>query len=120
MIHLHITAWVLALILFFVSLSLQKKGNEKGAKIVKMIIRVLYLVIIGTGIMLFPHRYSYLTKWYVLKVIGGLWIIATIEMILSRTSHNRRTSVFWIQFIIAFALVLYLGFAVLPLSFLHP
>ncbi|MDR7002974.1 YisL family protein [Neobacillus niacini] len=120
MIHAHITAWIVALILFFVALSLNKSGKIKGAKIVQMILRVFYLVIIGTGIMLFPHYYSDLTKWYILKVIGGLWVIGTFDMILSRVARNRRTSAFWIQFIVAFALVLYLGFAVLPQSFLTP
>ncbi|WP_040204495.1 YisL family protein [Neobacillus jeddahensis] len=119
MIHGHITAWILALILFFVALSLYKSGKAKGAKIVHMIIRVLYLLIIATGIGLL-FKLSNIDVWYILKSIVGLWVIGTLEMILSRVANNRRTSVFWIQFVVAFLLVLYLGFVKLPMSFLHP
>lgn len=46
MIHTHITGWVLALILFFVIRVMQKKG--KNTKILHMILRVIYIVILGT------------------------------------------------------------------------
>ncbi|MCM3114327.1 YisL family protein [Neobacillus sp. MER 74] len=118
MIHGHITAWLLALILFVVALFLHKGGKEKGAKIVKMILRVLYLLIIATGAGLLFSVYK-IDVWYVLKAVVGLWIIGLFEMILSRVANNRRTSVFWIQFVVAWVLVLYLG-GRLPMSFLNP
>lgn len=119
MIHAHITAWVLALILFFVALSLIKSGKVKGAKVVQMILRVLYLLIIGTGLGLLFSVYK-IDVWYILKTVVGLWVIALFEMILGRVANNRNTSVFWIQFVVALLLVLYLGFIKLPMSFLHP
>lgn len=119
MIHAHVTAWVLALILFLVALSLHKSGKAKGFKIVQMILRVLYLIIIGTGVGLLFSVYR-IDIWYILKTVCGLWVIGLFEMILSRTADNRRTSTFWIQFVIAFVLVLYLGFVKLPLSIFHP
>jgi hypothetical protein len=118
LIHGHITAWLLALILFVVALFLHKGGKEKGAKIVKMILRVLYLIIIATGVGLLFSVYK-IDVWYILKAVVGLWVIGLFEMILSRVANNRRTSVFWIQFVIAWLLVLYLG-GRLPMSFLHP
>ncbi|MGG3471119.1 YisL family protein [Neobacillus pocheonensis] len=119
MIHGHITAWVLALILFFVALSLHKSGKAKGVKILQMILRVLYLLIIASGVGLLFMVYR-IDVWYILKAIVGLWIIGLFEMILSRVVNNRNTSVFWIQFVVAWLLVLYLGFVRLPMSFLHP
>ncbi|MFL6518444.1 MAG: YisL family protein [Bacillus sp. (in: firmicutes)] len=118
MIHGHITAWLLALILFVVALFLHKGGKEKGARIVQMILRVLYLLIIGTGVGLLFSVYK-IDVWYVLKAVVGLWVIGLFEMILSRVANDRRTSVFWIQFVVAWVLVLYLG-GRLPMSFLHP
>jgi hypothetical protein len=118
LIHGHITAWLLALILFVVAIFLHKSGKEKGAKIVQMILRVLYLAIIATGVGLLFMVYK-IDVWYILKAAVGLWIIGLFEMILSRVANNRRTSVFWIQFVIAWLLVLYLG-GRLPMSFLHP
>ena len=119
MIHAHITAWLLALILFVVAIFLLKGGKEKGAKIVQMILRVLYIAIFATGIGLLFSVYR-IDVWYILKAVVGLWVIGLFEMILSRVANNRRTSVFWIQFIIAWVLVLYLGFEKLPMSFLNP
>ncbi|MEH7416417.1 DUF1516 family protein [Neobacillus drentensis] len=119
MIHAHITAWFLALILFFVALSLTKKGKAKGAKIIQMILRVLYLLIIATGVGLLFSVYK-IDVWYILKAVVGLWIIGLFEMILSRVINKRNVSTFWIQFVVAWLLVLYLGFVKLPMSFLHP
>ncbi|GHH98517.1 YisL family protein [Neobacillus kokaensis] len=118
MIHGHVTAWALALILFIVALLLQSGGKAKGAKIVQMILRVLYLLIIATGVGLL-FMVSNISVMYILKAVVGLWIIGLFEMILSRAANKRRTSVFWIQFIIAWALVLYLGFVELPMSILY-
>lgn len=119
MIHSHVTAWVIALILFLVALSLHKNGKAKGFKIVQMVLRVFYLIIIGTGVGLLS-MVQHIDVWYILKAVVGLWIIGLFEMILSRTAKDRRTSVFWIQFVIAFLLVLYLGFVKLPMSIFHP
>lgn len=118
MIHGHITGWVLALILFVVAIVLLKGGKAKGAKIVQMILRVLYLVIIATGVLMLTQVHN-ITFMYILKAVVGLWVIGLFEMILSRAVSNRNTKVFWIQFVIAFALVLYLGFS-LPMSFMTP
>ncbi|MEH7108236.1 YisL family protein [Bacillus sp. JJ1764] len=119
MIHGHVTAWALALILFFVALSLHKSGKTKGFKVIQMILRVLYLLIIASGVGLLFMVYK-IDIWYILKAVAGLWIIGLFEMILSRIANNRRTSIFWIQFIVAWLLVLYLGFDKLPMSILNP
>ncbi|WP_042455212.1 YisL family protein [Neobacillus dielmonensis] len=119
MIHAHITAWFLALILFFVAISLHKSGKVKAFKIVQMILRVLYLLIIATGAGLLFTVYK-IDVWYILKAVVGLWVIGIFEMLLGRIANNRKTSVFWIQFVVAWLLVLYLGFVKLPMSFLNP
>jgi hypothetical protein len=113
MIHAHMTAWFLALILFFVSLSLHKSGKEKGSKIVHMILRVVYLLILLTGFMLLSS--INISIMYVLKAAVGLWVISMLEMILIRTKKNEKASILWIQFVVALLLVLYLGFS-LPLG----
>ncbi|WP_066068461.1 YisL family protein [Neobacillus soli] len=115
MIHGHVTAWALALILFIVALFLHKSGKAKGFKIVQMILRVLYLVIIATGVGLL-FSVDRIDVWYILKAVAGLWVIGLFEMILTRVTDKRRTSTFWIQFVVAWLLVLYLGFEKLPMS----
>jgi hypothetical protein len=118
MIHGHVTAWVLALILFIVAIFLLKGGKEKGAKIVRMILRVLYLLIIATGVGLI-FMLSNIDMLYILKAVVGIWVIGLFEVILSKVAQNRTTKVLWIQFVIAFLLVLYLGFDKLPMSIFY-
>lgn len=110
----HITTWFLTLVLFLIALNLNKSGKEKGFKILHMIIRIFYLLIILTGGMLLFSIYQ-ISFLYILKVIVGLWIISLFEMILIKTGKKKKTNGMWIQFIIAFLLVLYLGFK-LPLG----
>ena len=113
MIHAHMTAWFLALVLFFVALGLHKSGKEKGAKIVQMVLRLFYVLILLTGFgLLFSININLM---YVLKAAVGLWVIAMLEMILIRTKKNEKASILWVQFIVAVLLVLYLGFS-LPLG----
>ncbi|MBT2756441.1 YisL family protein [Mesobacillus foraminis] len=114
MVHAHMTAWFLALVLFFVALGLHKSGKEKGFKVLKMILRVLYILIIATGVGLLLSL-SNISMMYILKAAVGVWVIAMLEMILGRTAKRESTKVLWIQFIIAILLVLYLGFS-LPLG----
>jgi hypothetical protein len=114
MVHAHMTTWFLAIILFFVALGLHKSGKEKGFKVLKMILRVLYILILGTGLGLI-FSLANISFLYIVKVAVGLWVIAMIEIILGRTAKGAPTKVLWIQFIVALLLVLYLGFS-LPLG----
>ena len=114
MVHAHVTAWFLALILFFVSLGLHKSGKEKGSKIVQMVLRLFYVLILITGIVLL-FSIDTIGIMYVLKAAVGLWVISMLEMILIRTKKNEKASILWIQFVVALLLVLYLGFS-LPLG----
>lgn len=115
MTHAHITTWVVAIVLFFVVLSLQKSGKAKGAKIVHMVLRLFYLLIILTGVLML-FSISSIDMMYVLKSLVGIWVIAMLEMILVRTKKEKKTTVLWAQFVVALILVLYLGFS-LPLGF---
>lgn len=110
----HITAWLLTLILFFIALYLNKNGKTKAFKIIHMIIRVFYLLILATGgklLTLAPH----INALYIIKVAVGLWIIALFEIILINSAKKTVVSAFWVQFVVAFLLVLYLGLK-LPLG----
>lgn len=116
MAHLHITGWVLAIILLFVVSSLYKKNNG-GGKVPHMILRLSYLIILISGIVLF---FQYETKPGLLfvKIIAGLWVIVSMEMITVRTNKQKPTSAWWIQFVIVAAIAIYLGFGKLPLGVL--
>lgn len=114
MTHAHISSWVIALVLFLVIVVLQKQG--KNIRILKMVLRLFDLFIIITGLIMI-FSIGDITSLYILKLIVGIWIIGLFEIIVSRNAKHRPTKLFWIQFIIAFLLVLYLGFS-LPLGFM--
>lgn len=115
MTHAHLTAWVFALVLFFIALGLHKSGKQKGAKIVQMILRVLYLLILLTGVMLL-FSMTNISGLHILKTAIGLWVIAAFEMVLIKTARQEKATGSWAQLLIAFVLALYLGFS-LPLGF---
>lgn len=113
--HAHITTWVIALILFVIAIVLLKGGNQKGAKIVQMILRVFYILILITGIGLYMNHGAYDHMQYGLKTLGGIVIIAMMEMVLVRTKKEKPTGIHWAIFIIAFLVTFYLG-AKLPVG----
>ncbi|MGM9924003.1 MAG: YisL family protein [Bacillus sp. (in: firmicutes)] len=107
MTHMHITTWVAALILFFVAISLYKKGNQKGFKTTHMILRVVYLLIIATGgLMLIGIN---ITGEYIGKVILGIIVIGLLEMVLVKMGKGKSVTGLSIALAIALILVITLG-----------
>ncbi|MED1202485.1 YisL family protein [Heyndrickxia acidicola] len=114
----HITTWVITLILFIVALFLHNSKNEKGFKIVHMVIRLFYILIIITGGLLFFNNQSLNPALYGVKMLVGLLVIAVMEMLLIRLKKGKGTGLFWVLFIILLLAVFYLGLR-LPLGW-HP
>ncbi|MDX8045763.1 YisL family protein [Gracilibacillus sp. S3-1-1] len=120
--HLHITAWVIGVILLLVSYAMYKSGNKAG-KILHMILRLDYLLIIITGVLLFTHYFSVYTGSagilgeVIVKMVAGLWMIGAMEMLLTKTSKAKPATGAWIQIVIAFVIVLVLGLGRLPIGF---
>ncbi|PFA66444.1 hypothetical protein CN378_14215 [Bacillus sp. AFS015802] len=113
--HAHITTWVVAIILFFVAFGLHSAGKKKGMKIVHMILRLFYLLIILTGALLFWKHQGINPALYGIKGLVGIWVIGMFEMILVRTNKGKSTNVLWILMVVSLLLVLYLGLR-LPLG----
>jgi hypothetical protein len=107
--HAHITAWVIGLILFVVALFLYQSGKQKGFKIAQMSLRLFYLLIIATGVMLFVRHSSFDPALYGIKFLAGIIVIAMMEMILIRTSKGKATGILWIIFIVSFVGTFLLG-----------
>ncbi|HLQ72600.1 MAG TPA: YisL family protein [Bacillota bacterium] len=112
--HLHITSWVLAFILLIVVTLLHKQGKAKAAKIVQMILRLDYLLILYSGGSLLSIYFGGdLVALALVKTIAGIWVIASMEMVSIRTGKGRPAQGAWIQFFIALIVTLVLGFGVL-------
>lgn len=111
MTHAHLTAIVLTIILFLVVLSLQKKG--KNIRVLQIVLRVMYLLIIVTGGMMLFSIYK-MTFLYVLKAVMGLVMIGLFEMILASNGKGNNKPVFWILFVVVLGILIYLG-GILPM-----
>lgn len=107
--HAHVGFWTLALILFVISLFL--KGT--GQKVLHMIIRLLYVLIVITGLYLVIHLYAVHGFLLIIKMIGGLGVISMMEMILVRRQKEKSTRVFWVLLIVFLVWVFYMGYGVL-------
>ncbi|MFC3040647.1 YisL family protein [Virgibacillus xinjiangensis] len=120
MIHTHITSWVLLIILLVAAVALYKGGNGKAGKIVHMILRLDYLLVLFTGIMLLWNYLSNpsmpILAEAITKGLAGLWVIAAAEMIMGKTKKEKPARGPWIQLVIAILLALILGFGRLPLG----
>ncbi|ASN06547.1 YisL family protein [Virgibacillus necropolis] len=117
--HLHVTAWALAFILFIVVVVLNKSGKAKGAKIVHMILRLDYLLLLYSGGTLLAHYFggSPMMGEAIFKGLAGIWAIFAMEMIAVKMTRHEATKSFWIQLVIAVLLTLILGFGRLPGGF---
>ncbi|VEI04950.1 YisL family protein [Kurthia zopfii] len=107
--HLHITTWVVAIILFLVAAGMSK--TSKGRKITHMILRLFYILIIVSGGALFITAMDYgQGMMYGFKLLAGLGVVAFMEMTLVRGAKGKSTGAMWIGFIVCLLIVLGLGF----------
>ncbi|ALC80686.1 MULTISPECIES: YisL family protein [Bacillus] len=106
--HLHITTWVIGLIFVFVTYAMYSSGSKSGAKIVHMILRLIYLLIIATGADLL-FRLQLWNGEYISKAILGIISIGFMEMLLIRRKKQKSTTGMWIAFIIAIVVTIALG-----------
>lgn len=111
MIHTHVTTWVVAILLFFISFLMQTQGKEKAQKITHMILRLFYLLIIGSGGYL-VYLYQFMGVVLVKSVIGIIVIMA-MELVLVRKKKGKSIKASFTLFGLAFILVLYYGYFVI-------
>ena len=107
--HLHITTWVIGLILFFAAVMMT--NGSKGQKITQMVLRVFYIFILLTGIALFMDGMDFdMGMLYGFKLLGGVIIIGMMEMILARMKKQKPSTMFWILLFVFLFITMFLGF----------
>lgn len=109
--HLHITTWAVGLILFFIALAI------KNPKVVQMILRVDYLLIIATGVALFIKGMDFNEGMlYGFKFLAGLLVIGMMEMTLVKKGKGKPYTTFLVLVFVFFFIAAFLGFK-LPMGF---
>lgn len=107
--HLHITTWVLAIALFFIAYLMP--ATAKNTKIVHMILRVDYILIILTGLALFIEGMDFgMGMLYGLKFLAGILVIGMMEMALVKKKKGQPTTLFVVLLLVFIFVALFLGF----------
>ncbi|WP_147803531.1 DUF1516 family protein [Alkalicoccus halolimnae] len=111
--HSHSLFWLLGVILFVLIAVFYRQGKAKPAKIMHMILRLFYILLLVTGIGMVIMNFYWATA---VKGLLAFWLIYTMELIATRSGKGTLTGStkksFWIQFVIALVLVLVFGFGV--------
>ncbi len=111
--HLHITTWVVAVILFLVAAFMQR--DSKGRKILHMVLRLFYILIIITGLTLFIEWSSSDPMVYGIKFLLGIVTIGMMEMVLVRSKKQKPVTMFWALFALFLFATMFVGF-MLPIG----
>lgn len=105
--HLHITAWAVGIILFFVAYF--SKPDAKGRKVTHMILRLFYIFIIVSGLLLFVNYHGINDMMYGIKLVLGVVTIGLMEMALVKSQKGKNGKGFMIGFIVVFIITFLVG-----------
>lgn len=105
--HLHITTWVIMLVLFFLAATgvVKSKGVHHA-------LRLFYVLAIASGVALYEPSIGD----YHVKATFGLLTIAMMEMVLVKKSKGKPNTIFWVLFAIFLFVTMFYGFK-LPMGF---
>ncbi|WP_203339300.1 YisL family protein [Planococcus beijingensis] len=106
--HLHITTWVIAIVLFLIAAFMQR--DSKGRKILHMVLRLFYILIIITGLTLFIEWSSSDPMVYGIKFLLGILTIGMMEMVLVRSKKQKPVTMFWALFALFLFATMFVGF----------
>ena len=106
--HLHITTWVIAVVLFLIAAFMQR--DSKGRKILHMVLRLFYILIIITGLTLFIEWSSSDPMLYGIKFLLGILTIGMMEMVLVRSKKQKPVTMFWALFAVFLFATMFIGF----------
>lgn len=104
---IHASVWLLLVISFFITYFITKR------KVPHIVLRVLYVVMLGTGISMlsligFPPT-------YVVKALLAFALVGVMETMIARKKKGKDTRSIWIVLIIVLVLILLMGFNVITL-----
>lgn len=108
---MHTGSWAFLVILFLVSFFLYKANKNKAGKIVQMILRLFYLIMLVSGVgVLMGYGYPLI---YIIKGILAILTIGFMEMALGKAKRNDKTVVPLTLAVIIVVIVILMGFGVI-------
>ncbi|MFC6332974.1 YisL family protein [Paenibacillus septentrionalis] len=104
--HTHASSWIILVILFVLSYFLHKN------KVLPMILRLFYLIMIGTGAYMLFGIGGYEGAYH-LKMLLAILLIGVMEMILGRRKRGKNVLPLWIALVILLVVVVLIGYGVI-------
>ncbi|GAA4708426.1 DUF1516 family protein [Brevibacillus fulvus] len=112
LLHAHVGAWEAAFVLYIIAYILVRLRQNRIAKILHMILRLLFVIIVVSGLwMLFAYMAGEVR--YYIKGILGLVTIGLIEMTMGRATKGKANLSFFILSLVLFVLVILIGYQVI-------
>jgi hypothetical protein len=84
--------------------------DSKGRKILHMVLRLFYILIIITGLTLFIEWSSSDPMVYGIKFLLGILTIGMMEMVLVRSKKQKPVTMFWALFALFLFATMFVGF----------
>ncbi|MBO8163451.1 MAG: YisL family protein [Brevibacillus sp.] len=112
MLESHVGSWEAAFVLLLIGYVLYRLGKERAARIMQMVLRLLYLIIVGSGIWMLVQYHKTEPLYYV-KGILGIVTISLAEMAMVRAAKQRPSLGFLIGAVVLFVLVILIGYRVI-------
>lgn len=109
----HIGSWAITILLFVISYILLKAGKNKGAKILHMILRLFYVIMVVSGVGMIIGGYPHI---YMVKGLIAIVLIYSMEMLLVRTAKGTigsKAGMYWGIFVVALIIVVLMGYGVI-------
>ena len=98
--HLHSSAWAITILLFLIAFFLLKGGKAKGGKIVHMILRLFYVIMIVSGVYLLSALWGFATI-YIVKGLLAIVLIGLMEMLLGKAKRGQLAKLIWRKRLVA-------------------
>ncbi|RYM01780.1 DUF1516 family protein [Sporolactobacillus sp. THM7-7] len=109
--YAHAVSFTLLLILFMMHVVFASLGLN-GQKTIHLLCRLtsVFVIFTGAGLVIQYSLFAHLWQWSLIKMLFGLWLIASMELILVRLEKKRRTGVYWAFFCIGIIATFTIGF----------
>lgn len=107
----HQGSWAFVVVLFIISFILYKANKEKGANIVQMILRLFFVIMLASGIlMVIGYKFPLV---FIVKGVLAVLLIGFMEMALGKTKRKENAATPLLLTVIALVVVALMGFGVI-------
>lgn len=107
----HQGSWAILVVLFIISFILYKVGKQKAGTIVQMILRLFFIIMLVSGVlMLIGYKFPLA---FIVKGVLAVLLIGFMEMALGKTKRKESATVALLLTVVALVIVALMGYGVI-------